>query len=171
MDDFWQRLDSSVGWSIPNVEGVSASGHTALTFCLRHAPHFVPELLKRGASVAHVGPSGYPPLFCACFYAPLHLKALLEHGADPLALSPQGENFIDFAVRSSPKAVEVLLAHGAHVYALHHRYYDPDWNDKIPPAVKEVFAAHIAQTKAQLINGTGQFSAAHTTRKKSSSSL
>lgn len=171
MDEFWQHLQMCAGWDIPSVDGVSPAGHTALSYCLRHAAQFVPELLKRGADVSSPTPDGYPLLFYACFYAPIHIKALLDHGADPLAVSPKGENFIDFAVQTSPKAVGVLLANPTHRYLLQQRYYDPHWNNKIPPAVKEVFAQHTVQEKSQLINGTGQFSAAHTTRKKSSSSL
>lgn len=171
MSTLWQTLEREAGWIHADVHATNLHHKTALRIALENVAchRFVPQLLALGSNPNHTHPSLSPILHTAVVYAPQCLHVLLANGANPFTKDLSGRNLFDFAVSCSAGVVETLLNENVGVFEIRRRHSDPDWQTKMPTAVKTVIDNHLISQRSHEKSGMGQLSATHTTPNKSSS--
>ena len=171
MNTFWKTLEREAGWLHRDVHATNFRHQTALRIALENAAcHcFVPHLLALGSNPNHTHPSLSPILHTAVAYAPQCIQVLLANGANPFTKDNSGRNLFDFAISCSPGVVQTLLNENVGIFEIRRRHSDPDWQTKIPAAVKAVIDNHIMSQRSHNKSGIGQLSATQTTPNKSSS--
>lgn len=171
MNSIWQTLERETDWSGTDIHATNRAHKTALRAALEHhsCHKYVPFLLEQGSDVNHTHPVLLPILHTAVLYAPQYINMLLSYGADPFVCDNSGNNLFDCVLSCSPRATQVLLENNIGVFEIRRRYYDPQWENKIPQAVCDVVQSHINAQRAHGSSGVGQFRAIHTTPNKSSS--
>lgn len=171
MNLLWQTLAREIGWTQADVHATNHRHQTVLRLALESSAckQYVPQLLALGANPNHSHPSLAPILHTAVLYAPECISSLLANGANPFIKDSAGRNLFDLAITCSSTVIETLLSENVGVFEIRRRYYDPDWNAKIPATVKDVIKIHLRTQRSHAKSGIGQLSATQTTPNKSSS--